>query len=226
MNRTISHSAKRRNGTPHPHAGQKPTQREYGANGQSWYNTLQVAETDARRGGLLVEAETHDSRAPTRRMKDMQNHAQDSEGQEPPPADLDTYVDGLTNAVYKGMADEVEPHGLAPLEFNLLRACMRQEECTATQLAEILPVDASRISRVVTKLVDSGLLRRRRLRNDRRIVMLKLTEKGSELTEQIDRRVKMYDAKLTEGVTEEEMSGFVTTTFKILANFDSLSHPQ
>ncbi len=216
MNRAIPHISKRRNGAAPPDAAPTNGHAKNGASVQSWYNTPQAAEPHAIRapGRLPAEAETHSPRFLLRGATDMQTH----------PEDLDTYVDGLANAVYKGMEDEVGPYGLSPLEFNLLRACMRQDECTATQLAEILPVDASRISRVVTKLVDSGLLRRRRLRNDRRIVMLRLTDAGNELTSQIDRRLKVYDAKLTEGVTEDEMSGFVTTTSKILANHAALLH--
>ncbi len=142
------------------------------------------------------------------------------------PADLGACVAGLVNAVDKGTAEEVEPYDLLPLEFNLLRVCMEQGECTATQLAGILPVDASRISRVVTKLVDMGLLRRRRLRSDRRTVMLRLTEKGNDLTFQVHQRLQVYNAKLVEGVSEEEMRVFVATTSKILANYAALKQSQ
>ena len=143
-----------------------------------------------------------------------------------PLENLGVCVAGLVNAVDKGMAEETTPYDLSPLEFNLLRICMERGEHTATQLAEVLPVDASRISRVVTRLVNMGLLRRRRLRNDRRIVMLRLTERGNELTAQIDQRVQIYDAKLIEGVSEEEIRIFVSTTSKIMANYAALRQSQ
>ena len=57
---------------------------------------------------------------------------------------------------------------------------LRQEECTTTQLAQILPVTPSLISRVVTKMVNRGLMRRRRLRNDRRIVIADVDRGGEE----------------------------------------------
>ena len=60
-----------------------------------------------------------------------------------------------------------------------------------------MPTDPSRISRMVTKLVDMGLLRRRRLRNDRRIVMLRLTPEGNELTSQLVEQAQLYYAALT-----------------------------
>ena len=108
------------------------------------------------------------------------------------------------------------------MEFSILRSCLERGECTATQLAEFLPVDASRISRVVNGLVDRQLLRRRRLRNDRRVVKLTLTQEGETLTFKLHQRVQQYDASLTEGVSEEEMNAFAVTTLKIAANSAAL----
>ena len=144
-----------------------------------------------------------------------------------PPADLDACVSGLVNAVEKGMAQEVTPYGLVPVEFNLLRICLEMgKETTATQLALLLPVDASRISRIVTGLVDRGLLRRRRLRQDRRVVMLRLSDEGRELTSQVMERMKSYDAQLTEGVGEDEMRAFASVTARIVANHAAMQQPE
>ena len=142
-----------------------------------------------------------------------------------PLAELAACLAGLVNVVDKGTAAEVGPYNLIPLEFNLLQVCMERGECTATQLAEVLPVDASRISRVVNRLVEMDLLSRRRLRDDRRVVMLTLTEHGQELTSQVHERVQLYEARLMEGVTDEAMRVFVDTTFKIISNYEALQQP-
>ena len=116
-----------------------------------------------------------------------------------PATDLGECVAGLVSVVAKGMANLAAPHDLIHLEFALLRAFLKQEEWTTTQLAQVLPVRRARISRVVTKLVGRGLMRRRRLRNDRRVVMLALTEEGKALTLELHRRAQAYDAELSEG---------------------------
>ena len=139
-----------------------------------------------------------------------------------PSNDLGPCVAVLVNAVAKGMAELVAPHDLIPLEFALLRVFLGEEERTTTQLAQILPVKMSRISVVVTKMVGRGLMRRRRLRNDRRIVMLALTEEGKALTLKLQRRVQAYDARLSEGVSEEEMAVFASVTSKVMANHTAL----
>ena len=136
--------------------------------------------------------------------------------------ELEACVQGLMSAVEMGISVEVAPHDLTPIEFHLLRACMDLGECTATQLATMLPVDASRISRIVNGLVNKGLLVRQRQTYDRRIVMLRLSDEGYELTESLNQRVKIYDNRLMEGVSESEMRAFVATTRKILANYEAI----
>ena len=139
-----------------------------------------------------------------------------------PSNDLGPCVAILVNAVAKGMAELVAPHDLIPLEFALLRVFLREKERTTTQLAQILPVKMSRISVVVTKMVGRGLMRRRRLSNDRRVVMLSLTDEGTALTSELDRRVQGYEAKLSEGVSEEEMAAFASVTSTVMANHSAL----
>ena len=129
---------------------------------------------------------------------------------------------GLMNAVEMGIAAEVAPHNLTSIEFGLLRACMDIGECTATQLALLLPVDASRISRIVNGLVNKGLLVRQRQTYDRRVVMLRLSDEGYELTESLNQRVQDYDNRLMAGVSEEEMRAFVAITQKILSNHEAI----
>ncbi len=142
---------------------------------------------------------------------------------EMPSIDLAKSVTSLMNVVSKGMEEELDPYGLTPLELNLLRTCIERGECTATELAEELPVDASRISRIVTILVDKGLLVRRRSRSDRRIVMLSLSDKGNEQIATLVQRLNTYDAKLTENISAEDMRGFVSTATKIIANHAALT---
>ena len=139
--------------------------------------------------------------------------------------DLGTYVAGLANAVYKGIADEVAPYDLYPLDVQLMMICRETRECTATRLAELLPVDASRVSRLVTGLADKGLLRRRRLRRDRRVVMLRLTPAGEQMIADVSERMQMYYARLTEGFSEHEMRAFSTIAQGIVANYEAMGEP-
>ena len=139
-----------------------------------------------------------------------------------PPVDLVACAENLVNAVLLGMVEEVDPYGLRALEFSLLRACMEKGECTATDLAGVLPVDASRISRLVTSLVDKELLVRRRQSDDRRMVMLRLSRKGSELVSMLNRRIDAHNVKLMKNIAGDDLSTFETVAHRILANHRAL----
>ena len=140
----------------------------------------------------------------------------------PAPLDLGECVTGLANAVARGMEEQVAPYNLIPLEFAILRAFLGREEWTTTRLAKALPVTLSRVSRVVTKMVGMGLMRRRRQRSDRRVVMLALTEEGKALALELHRSVQAYDARFSEGVSEEELAVFASVLSKVMANYTVL----
>ena len=140
------------------------------------------------------------------------------------PAGLSSCVAGLVNTLAKGTTDLTAPHGLIPLEFALFRLFLSNEQWSTTQLAQVSPVKTSRISRVVAKLVDMSLMRRRRPRNDRRVVFLTLTGEGKALTLELQRRVHSYEAVLSEGVGEEEMAVFASVTSRVMANYAARRH--
>ena len=136
--------------------------------------------------------------------------------------DLGSCVTRLVNVLAKGTEELVEPYGLTPMEYALLRLFLRKEQWIATHMAEMLPVKPSRISRLVAKLVDMGLMRRRRHRSDRRVVFLTLTDDGKALTVDLYRRIEAYEAMLQQGVSDGEKSELVSTTSKIMANYGRL----
>ena len=136
--------------------------------------------------------------------------------------DLGTYVSGLSNAFYKGLASEVASYDLSPLDVQLMMICKEMNECTATQLAQQMPIDASRVSRLVTVLADRGLLSRRRLRSDRRIVMLRLTPAGEQMASELSEWLDDYYAKLTEGLSDQQIRTFSVVAREITANYEAI----
>ena len=135
---------------------------------------------------------------------------------------LQEHVADLLAAVEKGMADVLAPYGLIALEFKLLKFCMRNEECTATQLADVLPTDPARISRLVNGLVEKRFLARRRLTSDRRIVMLSLTEEGRQRTVESDGAIQEFFEALSQGLSVEALGAFVSIAVTMTANYDVL----
>ncbi len=136
--------------------------------------------------------------------------------------DLGEAVAGLVSVVSRGTADIVASQNLAPMEFSIFRSFMAQDEWTITDIAISIGVSPSRVSRVVSKLVGLGMLRRRRLRSDRRVVRLTLTAQGRQLADEMKERTQTYDAQLYKGISDAERACFVSATAKIVANFAAI----
>ncbi len=116
--------------------------------------------------------------------------------------------------------------GLTSNEFTLIRCFVDQEEWTATELTDVLPADASRISRLVDGLVSRGLLRRRRRTDDRRVVRLLLTDAGSSAVREVVDLVTEYEAQLLHGVTDDQRGAMAAVLERMLANRDTLEASQ
>ncbi len=143
-----------------------------------------------------------------------------------PRIDLGESVITLVNAITKGIEEELAPYSLNSVEFSLLNYCYEKEECTATELASVLPVDPPRVSRMVTALADRGLLRRRRLRNDRRVVILRLSDSGTELAATLRRSIGNFYNSVSQNISAEDFRVFASVTDRIAANYSAMSQSE
>ena len=135
------------------------------------------------------------------------------------PEELGGYVAGLKNAVEKGTEEQLAPFAITPTEYAILTICQARGTTTVSELAQYIPVDAGRISRIVNNLYQRRLLARQRLQEDRRVVKLWLTEDGQRLAPELMERVVAYNEMLAEGVTRAERDAFVSTYNKIMRNY-------
>ena len=150
-------------------------------------------------------------------------HHADLKGRE--STDLGSCLAGLANTLARETAGLVAPHGLIPLDFALLRLFPPPGTVDHHSTGAGAAGQAPRISRVVNKLVEMGLMARRFPNEDRRVVFLTLTAKGKALTLGLHRRMQAYDARLSEGVSEDEMTVFVSVTSKVIANYAAMAQP-
>ena len=134
------------------------------------------------------------------------------------PPDLITNTVVFASAYLRGRDDITASCGLTANEFMLIRRFADREEWTATELTEVLPADASRISRLVDGLVTRGLLRRRRRTDDRRVVRLFLTDEGSTAVREVVGLVEEHEAQLLQGVSDDERGAVAAVLEKMLAN--------
>ena len=138
-------------------------------------------------------------------------------------SDLGSCVTQLINVLARGSARIAADRELTHVDYALLRLFLEVEEWTTTQLARALPLAPSSISRTVTKLVYRGLVQRRRLLSDRRVVILTLTDEGLALTQDLHRRVRAYETGLCGNISDEELDVLTSITSKVMANYAALA---
>ena len=143
---------------------------------------------------------------------------QDTETAIPGREHLAYWVGSLASAIGKGAAEELAPMGVTPCQWAILEAAYYGNANTLTALARIIPVDAAGISRQLDKLQKSGLVRRRRLRKDRRTVRIELTETGRLLVPKLAPRIQANNARFLSGVTKAEQTVFTEIIRKMLQN--------
>ena len=131
------------------------------------------------------------------------------------------WVGSLASAIGKAAGEELAPMGVTPCQWAILEAAFYGNANTLTALARIIPVDAAAISRQLDKLQKNGLVRRRRLRSDRRTVRIELTEAGRDLVPKLGPRIQASNARFLSGITKVEQAVFTEIIQKMLKNAGS-----
>lgn len=95
-------------------------------------------------------------------------------------------------------------HDLSPPEAMLLRSAARTQDATVLGLAEGCGLGGSTVVGVLDRLEQAGLAQRERDRGDRRVVHVRLTERGREVAGTLPALVGAVEEELTEGFTPAE----------------------
>jgi DNA-binding MarR family transcriptional regulator len=120
--------------------------------------------------------------------------------------------------LYKPLLDK---YNLTYTQYIIMLVLWEEEKISIKELGEKLFLDSGTISPVVKKLVKQGLLEKFRFKEDERIVMVKLTEKGKEIKKEIvEIPEKLY--RNFEG-DKEALFQLKENLDRILAEFDEKS---
>lgn len=88
----------------------------------------------------------------------------------------------------KRVADLLKAHQLTPTQYNLLRILRGagSEGITCSQATERMLTPDPDITRLVDRMETQGLIRRERTPEDRRVVLVRITDSGLDVTNRID----------------------------------------
>jgi DNA-binding MarR family transcriptional regulator len=118
----------------------------------------------------------------------------------------------------KGFMEALEPVGIGPREFLLMRFVDSAQGQSQQALAERLGVPPSRMVAMVDHLEDAGLVERRPDPEDRRVRGLYLTRKGRGALERAAKIAIDHETRLCAGIDREEREQLIDLLQKLQAS--------
>lgn len=94
----------------------------------------------------------------------------------------------------------------------------KRKEITMTELVEYINTPMSTATGIVDRLVKNGYVKRERSESDRRIVVLGLTEEGSQVVKKLKETMYKYLSLVVDDLTEEEKQFMTHIILKIVSN--------
>lgn len=135
----------------------------------------------------------------------------------PAPRSLGRALNFATAAMNRACQEMLEPHGLMLAQWVILSALWRSDGLAVSQLAHYTGNNLPASSRIVDRMVRSGLVTRRADPSDRRTVRVHLTEAGRDLRH-LSGFHEQVNARLMAGFTPSETDFLFEMLERVLAN--------
>jgi MarR family transcriptional regulator, organic hydroperoxide resistance regulator len=125
--------------------------------------------------------------------------------------DLADYLPYLVNRVGTIIADQfgeeaLAPHGLSIAMWRVMAVLASAGQQRQIDLAELTSIDASTLSRLVTRLVQLGIVTRARSTRSNREVAIKLSAKGNTLVARLIPIARDYENAAIAGLPPQELA--------------------
>jgi DNA-binding MarR family transcriptional regulator len=129
----------------------------------------------------------------------------------PQKLDLADYLPYLVNRVGTIIADQfgaqaLAPHGVSIAMWRVMAVLASAGELRQIDLADLTSIDASTLSRLVTRLARLGIVTRTRSVSSNREVAVKLSAKGDALVGRLIPIAKSYEATAIAGLPPQELA--------------------
>ncbi len=105
---------------------------------------------------------------------------------------------------------------LPPRQYAVLRAVDGNDEPSQTTLVEMTGIARSTLADIVRRLVEKGLLSRKRTRRDARMYAVRLTEKGQAALRRAEPVARSTDERLLSAIPQREREVFLDALNRIV----------
>lgn len=128
---------------------------------------------------------------------------------------VDLFIDNIKKLFYPEEWIDIDL-SFSKSELFALLILDRHKEIIMSQIADYISIPMSTATGVVDRLVKNGYLKRERSESDRRIVVIRLTDKGQELVDKFKKTLFKYIELINSNLTDEERNILFKVFFKVL----------
>ncbi|WP_249226118.1 MarR family winged helix-turn-helix transcriptional regulator [Oceanobacillus jordanicus] len=120
-----------------------------------------------------------------------------------------------SKTIQERVKQDIQSYGMKTSEFAILETLFHKGRQTVRQISEAVLINTGSITYVIDKLETKGLLEREHCKEDRRVVYIQITNKGTQLMQEIFPKHQQVIENLFEGVSKEDMRVVIETLKKV-----------
>jgi len=111
------------------------------------------------------------------------------------------------------LAEFLKPYGISPTQYNALRILRGAGEdgLACNEIADRMLNRDPDVTRLLDRLVQSGLARRGRDKSDRRVITARITDAGLALLKELDGPLEELNQKITGHLGRQRLQEFLRT---------------
>jgi DNA-binding MarR family transcriptional regulator len=124
------------------------------------------------------------------------------------------------DAIKRSLAHLIEPHGITPQQYNVLRILRGAgpDGLPTLTIGERMIEQTPGVTRLVDRLERKGLVARTPCAKDRRRVFCRITSKGLDLLNELDEPVNRWDALTVSVLPASELDSLITLLDRVRAS--------
>jgi len=107
-------------------------------------------------------------------------------------------------------------------ELYALKVLEKRGGCKMIELAKELLVTQPAVTALIDSLEERGLVERTRSNEDRRVVFVRITEKGSQVLKEIVKKRKEFMRRMTQALSQDELAQLVNILTKLSAQAEKI----
>ena len=135
---------------------------------------------------------------------------------------MDTSLHYLTMAnqmlIQKRLLERVKASGLTLGQPKVLDYLKNHDGASQKEIAAGCFIEAGSLTSILNRMEEKGLIERRMLNGNRRTFHIFMTEEGKKKQQLVSEAFSEIERKAVEGISKEEMEGFLSVYQKIYAN--------